>query len=68
MNGKDEIKIALVMDDYKVKNKEDLWRRSLATRPDIERDYVFDREEMHPGLTKNTTTSIRYFKKKAIAK
>lgn len=62
---KEEIKIALVMDDYKLKNKEDWWQKCLAQRPDIEQGYDFVREELHPGVSKDTTTAIRFYKKKS---
>lgn len=60
----DEIKIALVMDDYKVKNREELWAKALKQQPQILRDYNYDREEMGAGITPNTTISYRYFKLK----
>lgn len=63
-SDKNEIKIALVLDDYKVKNKEDWWKRALKEAPHIEKNYDFVREESGPGLTKNTTILYRYFKLK----
>ncbi len=61
---KKELKIALVMDDYKLKNKEDWWARGMKSVPELEKHYNFVREETHPGVTKNTITLIRYFKLK----
>lgn len=65
MSLKQQIKIALVMDDYKVKNKDDFWRAALKKRPEIERDYEFVSEEMGPGITKDTSISYRTYKLKA---
>lgn len=62
---KEEIKIALMLDDYKVKNKDDWWNKSLKTRPEIEQDYYLDREESGPGITKDTTVFFRFYKLKA---
>lgn len=59
--NKNEIKLALVMDDYKVKNREDLWVRALNTQPNIRDNYHFVKEEMIPGVSPKTTTSIRWF-------
>jgi hypothetical protein len=59
-----EIKIGMVLDDYKLSNKEFWWKKCLALRPEIERDYEFDREEIGAGLTPNTTNIYRYYRLK----
>jgi len=63
-DGKKEIKICLVMDDYKLKNKDDYWIKALKTQPIILRDYEFVREKITAGITKDTVICIRYFKLK----
>ena len=60
-----ELKIAMVLDDYKIPNKEEWWRKCLNKKPEIERDYEFVREEAGPGITKNTTNFYRYYRRKA---
>jgi hypothetical protein len=62
---KKEIKIALVIDDYKLKNKEEWWAKSLKTQPHIEKNYDFVKEEIGPGITKNTINLYRHYKLKA---
>jgi hypothetical protein len=61
---KAEIKVAMVLDDYKVKNKEEWWKRSLAQQPMIEKNYDFVREESGPGITKDTTNFYRFYRLK----
>jgi hypothetical protein len=60
-----EMSIAMILDDYKLKNKDDWWAKCMSKRPDIERDYEFVREEILPGITKNTVSVIRHYKLKA---
>lgn len=64
MQIKDEIKIAMVLDDYKIKNKEEWWKKSLAKKPEIEENYDLVKEEIGAGITKNTTTCYRYYRLK----
>jgi hypothetical protein len=60
---KPELKIALVMDDYKLKNKEEWWSRGIGhLSKEFERLYRLDREEIGPGITINTVTLIRFYK------
>jgi len=61
---KEEMKIALVLDDYKVPNKDDWWKKSLKSAPQIERDYDFVREESGQGITKDTTIFYCFYKLK----
>jgi hypothetical protein len=61
---KDEVKLALVIDDHKLPLKEAHWAASLAKVPWI-KDYDFVREEVSAGPTANTTTLFRHFKLKA---
>ncbi len=61
---KKEIMIGMALDDYKLKNKEEWWRRSLARKPEIERDYDFVREEVGAGVTPNTVMVYRFYKLK----
>lgn len=59
---KKELKIAMVLDDYKLKNKADWWIKSLAKKPEIEKHYELVREELGPGVTANTVTCFRFYK------
>lgn len=59
---KSELKIGMAIDDYKLKNKEEWWRKCLAKIPDIEKHYDFVREEVGAGVTTNTVTCYRFFK------
>lgn len=61
---KNEIKIALVIDDYKVPGKDTWWKMALKKKPEIERDYEFVREESGPGITNGTTNFYRYYRLK----
>ena len=61
---KQEIKIALVLDDYKVKNKAEWWVKSLKNTPNITKNYDLIKEEAGPSVTKNTTTFFRYYRLK----
>jgi hypothetical protein len=62
---KQELKIAMVIDDYKLKNKADWWVKSLAQKPEIEKNYDLVREEIGAGVTANTLTCYRFYKLKA---
>lgn len=62
---KKELKIAMVIDDYKMPNKDTWWTRGIGKLPDDFKNYEFDREEIHPGITVNTMTIIRYYKLKS---
>ena len=61
---KQEIKIALVLDDYKVKNKAEWWVKSLKNTPNITKNYDLIKEEAGPSVTKKTTTFFRYYRLK----
>lgn len=63
---KDEMKIALVMDDYKLKNKEDWWAKALDSNPELRDNYIMVKEEILSGITSDTTTIIRHFKRKGL--
>lgn len=54
----------MVIDDYKLKNKEDWWKKSLARQPQIEKNYDLVREEIAAGVTVNTVTCFRFYKLK----
>jgi hypothetical protein len=64
MSQKEEIKIALILDDYKVPNKEHWWKKALKKAPHIERDYELVREEAGAGISKNTTNFYRFYRLK----
>jgi hypothetical protein len=60
---KPEVKIALVMDDYKLANKNDWWERGIGKLPaEFDKLYRFDREQIGPGITDKTVTVFRWFK------
>lgn len=61
---KPELKVCMAIDDYKLKNKEDWWRKCMAKLPEIERHYDFVREEVGAGVTANTLMCYRFFKLK----
>lgn len=61
---KPEIKVAIVLDDYKVKNKEYWWIKSLKTQPEIEKYYELVKEEVGPSVSKNTSIFVRHYKLK----
>lgn len=63
INMKKEIKLALVLDNHKLKHKESLWKEALANVPNLEM-YEFVKEKKKPGPYANTTSLIRYFKLK----
>lgn len=59
-----EIKIALVIDNYKLPDKEYWWREALKKQPEIEQNYEFVREEIGRGPFKDTTNLFRFYKPK----
>lgn len=61
---KKEIKVAMVIDDYKLKNREEWWKKSLAHQPHIEKNYDLVREEIGAGVTPNTVSCYRFYKLK----
>jgi hypothetical protein len=64
-NGKPkaEVKIGMVMDNYKLKNKDDWWNRGVGQLPEeFTRIYKFDREEISAGITQDTITICRWYK------
>ena len=61
---KPELKIGMALDDYKLKNKEEWWRKCLKKVPEIEKHYAFDREEIGAGVTANTVMCFRFYKLK----
>lgn len=65
LDKKEEIRIAMVLDDYKIPNKEDWWRKCLKKVPHLERDYEFVREEPGPGISKDTTNFYRHYRLKS---
>lgn len=64
---KEEIKIGLAIDDYKLPRKEFWWKKCLEKTPFIERYYYLDREESGPGLSPKTTMLYRFYKLKVKA-
>jgi hypothetical protein len=64
MKKKETLKIALVIDDYKLPNKDQLWKDSLDKAPNIEKEYQLDKEEIKLGPTPTTLSIIRYYKLK----
>lgn len=61
----EKVKIALVMDNYKINAKEFWWERGLKTRPEIKKDYVLEREEIFKDVPfTGVTTITRYYKLK----
>lgn len=60
---KKELKLGLVMDDYKLGFRETLWAEALKKVPNIEK-YKFVREEIKAGPGKNVSSSFRYFELK----
>ena len=62
---KPEVKMAMVIDDYKLKNKEDWWAKALNQIPgELLSQYELDREETGQGITKDTTILYRYYRLK----
>lgn len=59
-----ELKVAMVIDDYKLKNKDDWWRKCLVKIPEVEKNYDFVREEIGAGITAKTVNCYRFFKLK----
>ena len=60
---KKEVKFAMVIDDYKLPDKEVWWGKSLGSIPKSQLDkYEFDREEITKGLTPDTSIVYRYYK------
>lgn len=61
MEMKPEIKVGMVIDDYKLKDVDKYWIECLKKYPDIEGHYRLIKEESFPGLTDGTTTLIRVY-------
>lgn len=59
-----EMKIALVIDSYKLPKKDAIWAKALRRKPEIERNYEFVKEDVGPGLTPNTTIVYRWYRLK----
>lgn len=58
-----EMKIGLILDNYKLPEKEKYWREALSKAPYIEQSYIFDREET-VSISPTVTSLIRYYKLK----
>lgn len=59
---KRELKIALVMDDYKLPDKDKWWKRALDKTPEIRDNYDLVKEEQCRGLSPDTTIVTGFFK------
>ncbi len=59
---KPHLQVGMALDDYKLKNKEEWWRKCLAKIPEVERNYDFVREEVGAGITVNTVMCYRFYK------
>jgi hypothetical protein len=55
---KPELQVGLAIDDYKLKNKDDFWRKMLAKVPEIELHYELIREKVGEGLTVTQSCAI----------
>lgn len=60
----EEIKIALVIDSYKIKHKSKLWSDAMMQKPDIEKYYKLDREKTKKGPMSGCLTLHRVYKLK----
>lgn len=58
---KTELKIGMVIDNYKIPKLEWWWEQALKKLPNVEKLYVLDRQESHP-FTKDTTSYFRYYR------
>jgi hypothetical protein len=63
---KQEIKIAMAIDNYKLPKKEEWWAKCVEKMPQDFFKYRFDREEITQGLSLNTSFVIRYFRLKEV--
>ena len=63
-----EMKIALVLDNYKLPNKVDYWIKAMKETPWVEECYTLDRETTGMGITAGTMISYRHYKLKDGAK
>ena len=61
-----EMKIALVLDNYKLSNKADYWAKAMKETPWIEENYNLDRETTGMGITAGTMICYRYYKLKEV--
>jgi hypothetical protein len=60
---KPEVKIGMVLDDYKLNNRNEWWVRGVGQLPaEFVRLYEFAREEIGPGVTNNTVSVFRWYK------
>ncbi|WP_448510942.1 hypothetical protein [Immundisolibacter sp.] len=59
-----EMKIALVLDNYKWPNRADYWAKGMKETPWVEECYVLDRETTGMGITAGTMISYRHYKLK----
>lgn len=65
---KPEIKLGMVIDDYKLNNREEYWFQSFSKIPvEFFALYKLDREETGPGITDKTTSLFRFYKLKGNA-